>query len=84
MAAQAQRLLRPLREIEMPVVRVLASMETLGIAIDEPALDREMCAVHHLPYCFSAACTHGPPLCGLQQPVDMVAVPLSAIQVCRR
>lgn len=41
---QIQRLLKPLQTIEMPLVRVLASMESLGIAIDENALDREMCA----------------------------------------
>lgn len=43
-SVQIQRLLKPLQAIEMPLVRVLASMESLGIAIDEEALTREMCA----------------------------------------
>lgn len=55
---QIQMLMAPLQGIEMPLVRVLASMEALGIAIDEKALERELCVPQPLnPFiCLPSRC----------------------------
>jgi hypothetical protein len=46
---QAEGLLRPLMQVEMPLVHVLAQMEAVGIAVD-PAIFSKHKARSHLPF----------------------------------
>ncbi len=41
LACQTEGLLEPLHKIEMPLVRVLADMEAIGVAVDEDRLKSE-------------------------------------------